>query len=405
MDVRPLRGAMLIWCLAGLSLGCGCGGGDQEAKKIDENSKTGADAAIKAAKFSFFVTSLKALQELSGSTNGFGGDLRFGETGAGAGLRGADKLCTAIAERSMPGSSSKRWRAFLSATADENGQQVDAVDRIGNGPWYDRLGRVFALTKADLLNTRPQGADPAVKNDFPNEDGVPNHQPDPTLPQVDNHDFLTGSDAQGRLYGKTATCQDWTTADGSAANGRPRVGHSWPRSGTSMNFAGVDAGFVMPFGPSGADSGTCGCVDETGTCHLGVSNAHCGTGGEACAECATGQMCNNGVCDVSDGGTTGATTGFPFGMMGDGGMIGFPFGMMGDGGMAGFPFGIGANPFAKGDGGAMSMESMEHWISALDESGCGAGLNLSEASIPGVGDSVVGGGGGYGGFYCFALTP
>ncbi|MGC4069702.1 MAG: hypothetical protein QM784_34595 [Polyangiaceae bacterium] len=42
-------------------------------------------------KFSFFVISYKAIIALSGSTNGFGGDLRYGETGSGAGLRGADK--------------------------------------------------------------------------------------------------------------------------------------------------------------------------------------------------------------------------------------------------------------------------------------------------------------------------
>jgi hypothetical protein len=35
-------------------------------------------------KFSFFVTSLAAIQDLSGSEKGFGGDLRFGKTGQGA---------------------------------------------------------------------------------------------------------------------------------------------------------------------------------------------------------------------------------------------------------------------------------------------------------------------------------
>jgi hypothetical protein len=53
--------------------------------------------------FSFFVTSLAAIQNVSGSQSGFGGDLTFGETGAGAGLRGADKICATIADRSMPG--------------------------------------------------------------------------------------------------------------------------------------------------------------------------------------------------------------------------------------------------------------------------------------------------------------
>src|SRR6185436_17897407 len=87
-------------------------------------------------RFSFFVTSLASLRKLSGSQSGFGGDLRYGETGDGAGLRGADKICAAIAELSMPGASAKQWRAFLSATAGgANGSAVNAIDRIGAGPW------------------------------------------------------------------------------------------------------------------------------------------------------------------------------------------------------------------------------------------------------------------------------
>src|SRR6188768_586329 len=82
-----------------------------------------------STKFSFFVTSMAALQALSGNPNGFGGDLRFGETGAGAGLRGADKICTAVAARSMP-SNGKVWRAFLSVTDGGDGKQVNAIDRV-----------------------------------------------------------------------------------------------------------------------------------------------------------------------------------------------------------------------------------------------------------------------------------
>ena len=241
---------------------------------------------IPTEKFSFFVTSLAALQELSGSQEGFGGDLRFGEVGPGAGLRGADKICATIAEKSMPGAGNKPWRAFLSATDDGNGNVVNAIDRIGEGPWYDRLGRVFALTKADAMTERPTGIDPAIKDDFPNEDGVPNHQPDPNQPQVDNHDMLTGTNAKGQLYSQTATCADWTGNTGN--EGKPRVGHSWPRYGPK---------------PPGGDG------------------------------------------------------------------------------------------------------SMAHWMSSLDESGCAPGINLIEMGPPIPGEVTVGSGGGYGGFYCFALTP
>jgi hypothetical protein len=204
---------------------------------------TGTDGGT-LEKFSFFVTSLKALRQLSGSQNGFGGDLRYGETGNGAGLKGADKICSAIAETSMPGAGTgKTWRAFLSASVGESGTQVNAIDRIGDGPWYDRLGRQLASTRSTLMATRPTDADTAIKNDFPNEDGVPNHNPDGTG-QVDNHDMLTGSNTSGQLYGASATCLDWTAATGATTEGSPRVGHSWPRTG---------GGGGGPGGPGGED--------------------------------------------------------------------------------------------------------------------------------------------------------
>ena len=158
--------------------GVSAGGGTSSTGSVGGSASAGGSSAGGSAstvdagslpKFSFFVTSLNALQDLSGSQSGFGGDLRFGETGPGAGLRGADKLCATIAERSMPGASAKPWRAFLSAIDDGAGQPVHAIDRVGNGPWYDRLGRIVAASRADLLHDRPEGADPAIQNDLPNE--------------------------------------------------------------------------------------------------------------------------------------------------------------------------------------------------------------------------------------------
>jgi len=256
---------------------------------------TGSAGAGSASteKFSFFVASMAGLQAVSGNPNGFGGDLRFGETGAGAGLRGADKICAALAERSMPGNG-KTWRAFLSAIDGGNGSAVHAIDRVGAGPWYDRLGRIVAMTAADLGTTRPTGADAIILNDLPNEDGVPNHQPDPTQPAVDNHDTLTGSDEAGKLYNTDPkfTCNDWTTNEATTW-GSPHVGHSWPRSGGKG-------------GPPGGN----------------------GTSGDS-------------------------------------------------------------------------------WLSALDESGCGAGYHITtnDDGPPSQSGTTVGDGGGYGGFYCLALTP
>jgi hypothetical protein len=268
---------------------------------------TGAGGSTSTlAKFSFFVTSYAALQKIAGNTKGLGGDLRHGETGAGAGLRGADKICAEIAESSLAGAGTKTWRAFLSATADENGKQVNAIERIGSGPWYDRIGRLFANNLNELYYDRPQTADAAIKNDFPNESGTTNQNPDKTG-NVDNHDTLTGTDSQGKLYGSTATCSDWTST--ATSGSKPRVGHSWP---TSAN------------------------------------------------ECST-------TSTLGTSGSAGSGGGFPGGGMG-------------------------------------GMGSMCNWMSALDESGCAPGVNLIQNGGPG-NDGTVGSGGGYGGFYCFALTP
>ena len=107
------------------------------------------------------------------------------------------------------------------------------------------------------------------------------------------NDTLTGTNELGQLYSKTATCKDWTANAGDlASEGKPRVGHSWPR-------------YMMGPGP--------------------------GPGG--------------------------------------------------------------------GDG------SAANWMSSLDESGCAPGVSLIEMGPPQQDSVTVGSGGGYGGFYCFALTP
>jgi hypothetical protein len=49
--------------------------------------------------------------------------------------------------------------------------------------------------------------------------------------------------------------------------------------------------------------------------------------------------------------------------------------------------------------------SGDNWMSSLTESGCAPGVNLAEQGGPMASSNTVGSGGGYGGFYCFALTP
>jgi hypothetical protein len=268
----------------------GLGGGDGGSPGRDAAVDTGSalDGAARdvrdappagdtnpSERFSFFVTSLESMRKLSGSQDGFGGDLRFGKED---GLSGADEICRQIAEIGKPGAGAKVWRAFLSTVASgPGGTPVNAIDRVGEGPWYDRLGRLVAMTKVDLQQTRPRGADPAIINDLPNEFGVPNHRPDPTQPQVDNHDILTGSAANGTVYrmDQRWTCKDWTSKVGS--DGRPRCGHSWPRGVQSwasiLDEAGCAAGvnlreqggpiLSMPTVGSGGGYGAIYCFSTT----------------------------------------------------------------------------------------------------------------------------------------------
>lgn len=197
------------------------GGSTSTTSAGGSTSTTSTSAPL--TNFSFFVTSYASMKQLSGSANGFGGDLRFGQT---TGLAGADLICSTIAEMSMPGSSVKNWRAFLSTST------VNAISRIGLGPWYDRMGRLVALNTTGLVAVRPTGANTAIVNDLPNEYGVPNHNPDGTG-SVDNQSVLTGSNATGTLYSAAGTCNDWTST---TAAGQPRVGAAWTTSTATANW-------------------------------------------------------------------------------------------------------------------------------------------------------------------------
>lgn len=236
----------------------GSAGETSSGGKTNQAGSTGAGGA--AEHFSFFATSVAALRKLSDNENGFGGDLRFGKA---TGLEGADEICRTIAETSMPGNG-KTWRAFLSVTKGPDGKPVNAIDRVGEGPWYDRRGRLLTMNKAGLLKTRPEGADPIIADDLPNEDGVPNHDPDGTG-EIDNHNFLTGSTTAGVLNGMNLadTCQDWTSKE--ANGGKPRCGVTWPRvQFINWIYALNEGGCAPGATPPGAQQGTPGTVGALG---------------------------------------------------------------------------------------------------------------------------------------------
>jgi hypothetical protein len=233
-----------LW--AGLALTLGCG---EDAPGADVNNGLSPYEWDHVANrprgprpsFSFFVTSQTGLFGLPAGdrfpapdpVEGFGGN--FG------GLAGADEICTTLAQQANPGDT-KIWQAFLSTGGEDGGVRVDAIDRIGYGPWYDFNGFLLARNLDELMpvgfDGRPSGADARLAAMFTGENGDDAR----SSAMVDNHDILTGSGPDGRLFedgagGRIATCADWTSSDlrgrpsdAFGQNGQVPVGHSWPRN-------------------------------------------------------------------------------------------------------------------------------------------------------------------------------
>jgi hypothetical protein len=337
--------------------------------------------------FSFFVTSLEAMQELSGSLDGFGGNL--------GGLEGADEICQTIAGTVDGGG--KVWRAFLSATAGPDGEPVHAIERIGEGPWYDRNGRLLALTIEDLLTARPTGADPQIAEDLPNEFGQGQKQ------FGDNHDTLTGTNASGMLASADplTTCMDWKCPgntfcpEASTFEKKVMGGHSWPREDNGGG-GGPGGGGQLAAQQTSACVGLLGgdaCTVSVGQGQItSVCQADEATGELicsvpvpppwffACTNASEGASCNVDKGPEKFDGTCGQLEGVSS--------------------LACLPEGF--DPTATAGG--ASGQDATNWMSAHTVPGCEAGIELEQTG-GGQGTLTVGGAGGYGGLYCFALTP
>jgi hypothetical protein len=128
------------------------------------------------------------------------------------GLAGADQYCQSLANSA--GAGSKVWRAYLSAAATSSAPAVNARDRIGKGPWQNAKGVVIAANVDELHGTNNLNKQTALTEKGETISG----RGDP----VNQHDILTGSDAEGRLAlaagaGGDTTCGNWTkSGEGSA---------------------------------------------------------------------------------------------------------------------------------------------------------------------------------------------
>jgi hypothetical protein len=160
------------------------------------------------------------------------------------GLAGADKHCQTLA--AAAGAGNRTWRAYLSAAAIGGQAPVNARDRIGKGPWMNAKGVVIAKSVADLhsdMNNLTKETALTEKGATVNGVGDKPNQ----------HDILTGSQADGTLQPPTApntdaTCGNWTSATdgmGSAQLGHAdRMGRG--ATGSSWNSAHPSRGCSQP---------------------------------------------------------------------------------------------------------------------------------------------------------------
>lgn len=150
------------------------------------------------------------------------------------GLAGADAHCQALA--AAAGAGDRTWHAYLST---QGPNAVSARDRIGEGPWYNARGQRIAQNLAELhgdtLDLARLG-NSVTRVTAISEKGDPINGVGATPNQ---HDILTGSQADGRAYTDAAdhTCNNWTS-DGT---GTAQVGHHDRAGGTNISWNSTHA--------------------------------------------------------------------------------------------------------------------------------------------------------------------
>jgi hypothetical protein len=144
------------------------------------------------------------------------------QTGNLGGLAGADQLCQTQAQALGGANAARTWRAYLSQEQRGNTPRVNARDRIGPGPWFNAKGTLVASNVADLHGDQQRDRNNMQRGNVldahakeiqgAGQQGVQNE-----------HDAMTGSDAQGRAFtdGLDHTCNNWTSDGLALAQANP----------------------------------------------------------------------------------------------------------------------------------------------------------------------------------------
>ena len=171
-------------------------------------------------------------KEDKGSLSFFITSVGVGDGGNLGGLTGADVHCQTLAAEA--GAGDRVWRAYLS-TQELNAQEaVNAIDRIGAGPWYNAEGtRIAENVQALTYDNSGINYWSAL-----NEKG----EHITSLSMGDKHnqkDIITGSKMDGTAMdpSENTSCSNWTSND----EGKAQVGHHdrffWYVWGSSWNSA------------------------------------------------------------------------------------------------------------------------------------------------------------------------
>jgi hypothetical protein len=171
------------------------------------------------------------------------------QTGNLGGLTGADQMCQTQAQALGAPHAARTWRAYLSQEQRGNTPRVNARDRIGPGPWFNVKGTLVASNVADLHGDQQRDRNNMQRANVLDVKGEP-IQGGGQQGVQNEHDILTGSDAQGRAYtdGLDHTCGNWTSDGVSLAQANPNfpaeraramLGHSDRTGGGNVSWNAV----------------------------------------------------------------------------------------------------------------------------------------------------------------------
>ena len=185
-------------------------------------------------KFAAIFTLVLAALGISGCVDSQQNRMTFFVTSVGSGkgadlggLAGADQHCQRLAQAA--GAGNRTWRAYLSTTATATAPGVNAIDRIGRGPWQNARGEVIAT---DIENLHGLRNNITKQTNLTEKATVVNGRGD----TPNTHDVLTGSQRNGLAFpaGTDLTCGNYTK---SGTDGAVQVGHSDRQGLTDDDYA------------------------------------------------------------------------------------------------------------------------------------------------------------------------